>query len=117
MKFIRSGGIDQVVIRNGADIVNLENLDQKLWVALACPTRGVEFDHRTLDLIDSNGDGRIRPPELVAVGRWVREHFVDPDLLMKGGDSNPLLAIRSDTEDGLAFAEEARAVGAVESIG
>ena len=38
-KFIRAGGVDQVVIRSGADIVNLEHLDQKLWVALACPTR------------------------------------------------------------------------------
>ncbi|MEO5699514.1 MAG: hypothetical protein ABIS17_16335 [Casimicrobiaceae bacterium] len=35
-KFTRSGGVDQVVIRSGADIVNLEHLDQKLWVALAC---------------------------------------------------------------------------------
>ena len=83
-KFIRSGGIDQVVIRNGADIVNLEDLDQKLWVALACPTRGVEFDPRTLDLIDTNNDGRIRPPELIAVSRWVREHFADPDRAHEG---------------------------------
>ncbi len=109
-KFIRSGGIDQVVIRNGADIVNLENLDQKLWVALACPTRGVEFDPRTLDLIDSNGDGRVRPPELVAVSRWVRDHFVDPDLLMKGGDSIPVAAIKAESDEGRSFADEARAL-------
>ncbi len=109
-KFIRSGGIDQVVIRNGADIVNLEHLDQKLWVALACPTRGLEFDTRTLDLIDSNRDGRIRPPELVAVSRWVREHFVDPDLLMKGGDSIPISAIRTDSDEGRMLSEEARSL-------
>jgi len=46
-KFIRTGGVDQVVIRSGADIVNLQHLDQKLWVALACPTRGLELDPRT----------------------------------------------------------------------
>ncbi len=106
-KFIRSGGIDQVVIRNGADIVNLEYLDQKLWVALACPTRGLEFDSRTLDLIDDNKDGRIRPPELVAVSRWVRDYFADPDLLMKGGDRIPISAIRTDTDEGGALAREA----------
>ncbi|MEO5734736.1 MAG: hypothetical protein ABIN96_01280, partial [Rubrivivax sp.] len=85
--FMRAGGVDQVVIRNGADIVNLEHLDQKLWVALACPTRGIEIDPRTLDLIDTDNDGRIRPPELIAVSRWVRSHVADPDMLMRGGDS------------------------------
>ena len=38
-----TSGVDQVVIRSGADIVNIEHLDQKLWVALACPTRGLEI--------------------------------------------------------------------------
>jgi len=109
-KFIRAGGVDQVIIRNGADVVNLEHLDQKLWVALACPTRGVEFDSRTLDLIDTDHDGRIRPPELIAVSRWVREHFVDPDLLLEPGDTVPLAAIRVDTEAGRVVAGEARAV-------
>ena len=109
-KFIRAGGVDQVVIRSGADVVNLEHLDQKLWVALACPTRGVEFDARTLDLIDSDHDGRIRPPELIAVSRWLRERLADPDLLMHSSDSVPLAAIRSDTEAGRLLAEEARAV-------
>ncbi|WP_418316968.1 hypothetical protein [Piscinibacter sakaiensis] len=109
-KFIRSGGIDQVVIRSGADIVNLDQLDQKLWVALACPTRGIEFDPRTLDLIDANNDGRIRPPELIAVSHWVRDHFADPDLLMKGGDSVPLSAIRTDTDGGAAMHAHAREV-------
>ena len=40
--------------------VNLEHLDQKLWVALACPTSGLEFDSKTLALIDTDKDGRIR---------------------------------------------------------
>ena len=53
--------------RSGADIVNLGALDQKLWVALACPTRGVEFDERTLELLDLDGDARVRAPEVIAV--------------------------------------------------
>ena len=72
-KFIRSAGVDQVVIRSGADVVNVEHLDQKLWVALACPTRGLDIDPRTLDLIDSDNDGRIRAPELIEATRWVRD--------------------------------------------
>ena len=52
-KFFRAGGFNQVVISSGADLLNLDQLDQKLWVALACPTTGVEFDKATLALIDT----------------------------------------------------------------
>ena len=109
-KFIRAGGVDQVVIRNGGDVVNIEHLDQKLWVALACPTRGVEFDPRTLDLIDTDKDGRIRPPELIEASRWVRAHMTEPDALMAGGDSVALAAINTSTETGQRLADEARTV-------
>jgi hypothetical protein len=36
-KFFRAGGVDQVVLATAADLANLHALDQKLWVALACP--------------------------------------------------------------------------------
>jgi hypothetical protein len=35
--FFRAGGVDQVSLRNGADVLALAELDQKLWVALAMP--------------------------------------------------------------------------------
>ncbi len=107
-KFIRAGGVDQVEIRNGGDIIHLDQLDQKLWAALACPTRGLELDARTLDLIDSDGDGRIRAPEILAVSRWVAEHVAQPDCLIDGGDSVPLDAIHSGTDSGRRLAAEAR---------
>ncbi|KAF1048754.1 hypothetical protein [Xylophilus sp.] len=94
-QFFRAGGVPQVVIRTGEDIARLDTLDQKLWVALACPTRGVEFDPRTLDLIDTDRDGRIRPPELLAACRWACARLRDPQTLVDGG------AV-------LALAEEAR---------
>ena len=37
-KFFRAGGFDQVRLETGADLLALNQLDQKLWVALACPT-------------------------------------------------------------------------------
>ena len=40
--FFRAGGFDQVQIDTGADLLALKELDQKLWVALSCPTRGIE---------------------------------------------------------------------------
>lgn len=64
-RFFRAGGFDQVRVDNGSDVAALETLDQKLWVALARPTRGIEFNERTLDIIDSGHDGRIRAPEIL----------------------------------------------------
>ena len=49
-KFFRAGGFDQVRLEKGADLMALDQLDQKLWVALACPTSGLEFDKATLAL-------------------------------------------------------------------
>ncbi|WP_225784440.1 hypothetical protein [Xenophilus sp. Marseille-Q4582] len=103
-QFVRTGGVDQVVFRNGEDIARLGELDPKLWVALACPTQGLEFDARTLEMIDTNGDGRIRPPELIAACEWAARELRDPDLLMQGGDT---LAV-SELTEGSVLAAEAR---------
>jgi hypothetical protein len=46
-KFFRAGGFDQVKLETGADLMNLDQLDLKLWVALACPTTGLEFSPET----------------------------------------------------------------------
>ena len=109
-QFFRAGGVDQVLIRSGADLAHLGELDQKLWVALACPTRGTELDPRTLDLIDTDRDGRIRPPELIAACAWACEHLTDPDLLLQGGDSLPLSAISSGDGSETPLADEARRI-------
>lgn len=109
-QFIRAGGVDQVVIRNGADVAHIGELDQKLWVALACPTRGIEFDARTLDLIDSDHDGRIRPPELIAACQWACAQLRDPDELMAGSDELALEAIADDRSAAIPLADEARRV-------
>lgn len=56
-KFFRASGFDQVKLETGADLMNLDQLDQKLWVALACPTTGLEFDVKTAALIDPDAAG------------------------------------------------------------
>jgi hypothetical protein len=38
-RFYRAGGFDQVSLDHGADLLALDQLDQKLWVALACPAK------------------------------------------------------------------------------
>jgi hypothetical protein len=93
-KFFRAGGFDQVKLETGADLMNLDQLDQKLWVALACPTTGIEFDPRTTALIDTDGDKRIRANELIAAVKWAGSVLKNPDLIVKGGDSVPLSEIK-----------------------
>lgn len=107
-QFIRVGGADQVIFRTGEDIARLGELDQKLWVALACPTRGIDFDARTLDLIDADGDGRVRPPEVVAACEWVCARLRNPDVLLEGSDVLTLDDLDADNADGARLIEEAR---------
>ena len=107
-KFFRAGGFDQVKLESGADLANLDQLDQKLWVALACPTRGLEFDNRTLDLIDTDKDGRIRAPELIAAAKWAAGLLKNPDDLLKGSPLLPLAAINDATPEGKQILSSAK---------
>jgi len=99
-KFFRAGGFDQVRLETGADLINLDKLDLKLWVALACPTTGIEFDPKTAALIDTDKDGRIRASELLTAVKWAAAQLKNPDVLIKGGDSLALTEINDSTPEG-----------------
>ena len=109
-RFFRAGGFDQVKLETGADLMNLDQLDRKLWVALACPTTGLEFDARTAGLIDTDKDGRIRAPELISAVKWAGSMLKNPDDLVKGGDSLPLSAISDATPEGKQLLASAKQI-------
>ena len=109
-RFFRSGGFDQVRIETADDLRHLGELDQKLWSVLACPTSGLEFDTRTLQVLDSDGDGRIRVPEIVAATRWVCTVLKDPDVLFRGVDGLPLAAIDAEHPEGAKLLATAKKV-------
>ncbi len=109
-RFFRAGGFDQVRLETGAELMNLDQLDQKLWVALACPTTGLEFDPKTAALIDTDGDGRIRAPELVAALKWAGALLKNPDDLVKGGDALAFSAINDATPEGKQLLASARQI-------
>jgi len=109
-KFFRAGGFDQVKLETGADLMKLDQLDQKLWVALACPTTGLEFDSKTLALIDTDKDGRIRAPELIAAVKWACACLKHPDSLLKCSPELPLDAINEATPEGKAVLASARQI-------
>ncbi len=107
-KFFRAGGVDQVRLASGADILHLEELDQKLWVALSCPTKGLFYDERTLDMLDSDRDGRVRVPEILGACKWLGLVLKDTDVLLKGEDGVSLGNIREDTPEGAQVLKAAR---------
>jgi hypothetical protein len=109
-KFFRAGGFDQVKLESGADLAHLDELDQKLWVALACPTRGLEFDSRTLDLIDTDKDGRVRAPEVIAAARWATSLLKNPDDLLRGSPTLALAAINDTGPEGKQVLASARQI-------
>lgn len=109
-KFFRAGGFDQVKLESGADLANLDQLDQKLWVALACPTSGLEFDARTAALIDTDGDGRIRAAELIAACKFAAAHLKNPDELLKQADGLPVASINDATPEGKQLLASARKI-------
>ena len=88
----------------------LDQLDQKLWVALACPTTGLEFDSKTLGLIDTDNDGRIRPPELIAAVKWAGHSLKEPSELVKSGPALPLASINDATAEGKQLLASARQI-------
>jgi hypothetical protein len=114
-KFFRAGGVDQVVLSTGADLRNLASLDQKLWAALACPAKGLEFDERTLTLLDSDGNGRIRPPEVLAAIAWVDGALRNLDELFTPSEELPLDSIANDSPIGKELHAGAKLI--LESLG
>src|SRR5882672_10875172 len=109
-KFFRAGGFDQVKLETGSDLMALDQLDQKLWVALACPTTGLHFDARTLALIDTDKDGRIRVPELIAAVKWAGDALKNADDLVKSPSPLPLSAINDATPEGKQLLSSARQI-------
>ncbi|SDR75290.1 hypothetical protein [Opitutus sp. GAS368] len=109
-KFFRTGELDQVSLETGADLLNLEQLDPKLWVALSCPVKGLELDEKTLAMIDTDGDGHIRVPELLAAIKWASARLREPGDLLKGADALPLAAINDATPEGKIILASAKQV-------
>ncbi len=109
-RFFRAGGFDQVLLETGADLTSLDALDQKLWVALSCPVSGIEFDAKSLAFVDTDADGHIRAPEILAAVRWAGKVLKDPDHLVRREDHLPLPAIDDGTEEGKAVLAGAKLV-------
>ena len=86
--WFRAGRMAQVRFENGEDIAQLESLDRKHWLAISMPVKNVRFDMRTLELMDTDGDGRIRTPEVLAAIEFLKSRNVDLDDLFSPSDDD-----------------------------
>lgn len=92
-QFFRAGAVDQVSLRDGFDILALPDLDPKLWVALAMPTHDIDVDAKTLELLDTNKDGRIRIQDLLDAVAEIKRCFKNPSEVLKSADAVSLAQI------------------------
>ena len=109
-KFSTVGGVTRVNIETGADVAHLNELDQKLWTVLSCPVSGLEFDEKTLRLMDSNNDGRIRVGEVVGASQWLTKVLKDMNYLLEGKDCIDFSQVQADTDEGKEVLESARLI-------
>ncbi len=95
-------------MRSGADLDHIDQLDPKLWAALACPVTGLHFDEKTLRFIDTDADSRVRVPEVVTAVKWACACLKDPGLLLQPAAEIPLDALNESTPEGAALVASIR---------
>ncbi len=112
----------QVCLTCGDDIAHLAELDKKRWMAISMPIEGVRFDTRMLQLMDADGDGRIRTPEVLAAIEFLKARNVDLNDLFKPDKENDarlhdVLARQADLANRTPSEEDKAALAAWEEKG
>ncbi|MCQ2973296.1 MAG: hypothetical protein MJ211_00640 [Bacteroidales bacterium] len=109
-KFSKIGGATRVNIETGEDIVHLPELDQKMWNVLSCPSKGLEFDEKTLEILDCDHDGKIRVKDIVETSKWLTSVIKNPDLLINHDSEIRLDCINQDNEEGKRLYNSAKQI-------
>ncbi|MBR0223933.1 MAG: hypothetical protein IJL93_06635 [Bacteroidales bacterium] len=108
--FASVGGTVRVKITSGADIAHLGELDRKMWTVLSCPTRNLELDQKTLDLLDTDHDGNIRVDEVIANAQWLTGVLKNPDTLLTRGTEIPFSDFNEENPDGAKLLASAKQI-------
>ena len=108
--FASVGGSVRVKITSGQDIANLGQLDRKMWTVLSCPVTGLEFDDKTLKVIDRDADGKIRVDEVIATAEWITRILKNPDILLEGSSELALDAFNTADPEGETLQKSAKQI-------
>ena len=115
--FTTIGGNTRVHIAKGEDFRHLGELDEKMWTVLSCPTTGLEISAHTLQLMDSDHDGKIRIDEVVATSEYLCAVLRDPAILLEEKDELKIADLNEENAEAKQMADIARRiVGKEESI-
>ncbi len=109
-KFANVGGVPRVRIETGDDIAHLSELDQKLWTVLSCPVKGLEISEKTLQLLDTDCDGKIRVNEIISNSQWLVSILKDSNLLLNQASELNLDDINQETENGKKIYNSAKQI-------
>lgn len=102
-EFVKIGGSSRVKIDSGEDLKHLAELDQKMWTVLSCPVKGLEIDQKSLEYIDTDGDGKIHLTDVVKTAKWLTDAVRNPDLLLEGKDQICIDEFNQDTPVGASL--------------
>ncbi len=101
--FAKFGGVTQLQLKSGEDLLHLRELDLKLWTALSIPAKGIFFDAETAKILDSDNDGSIKPEEILSAVDWICANLKHPDILFQEGSAVPINEIKNQE---LAFSAQ-----------
>ena len=99
-RFTKIGRTYQLDIVTAVDLRIALDLNEALWVATSAPVDTLHLDALFLKLVDSDHDGRLKPPELKDAIRWCLEVLCDFRGLDAGDESLALASINTRAEDG-----------------
>lgn len=75
-------GTVQVRLRTGDDIAHLAELDPNAWLMLSCAVTAMGPEGESvLRALDTDGDGRVRLPEVLAAVEWLKPRLSSFDKL------------------------------------
>ena len=114
--FTTIGGNTRVHIAKGEDIRHLGELDEKMWTVLSCPTTGLEISSETLNLLDSDHDGKIRIDEVISAADYLCAVLRDPEVLLEEKDALKIADLNEENADAKQMAEIARRVAGKEEV-
>ena len=99
-EFENIGGTTRVRITSGDDIRHLSELDPKMWTVLSCPVKGLEISEKSLSYMDTDGDGKLRVNDVIAVSQWLTGVLKNADLILEGKDNIALADFNQENELG-----------------
>lgn len=98
--FFRMARTTQAALTCGADIEHLRELGRRYWLVLSRPVGAKVPQNEVAHLLDTDQDGRIRIPEVLAAVDWLKPRLTSFDTLFTGSNALAATDIRQDTPEG-----------------